>query len=220
MEHLLEEDELFAKHGDDDAGTPQDTKPMEPDNEPPLTARRPPTATPHANLPEPEAHFTPTSSPGTGLQDVRDGEEKLSEQETTAKETLSPAPVASSGSSETRPSIPRANPVILVGFGTGANSLLHLAAGPLRQELSEDLDGNGGGDRRRALRHGDDGECKEGEGGIDTAGDVEAGGGLLRSVLCRKGFRVGGLILVNGFASLDGQSTQARGFGERRSAHA
>lgn len=105
--------------------------------------------------------------------------------------------------------------MIFVGFGTGANSILHLAAGPLRQERIENLRGGSGGDGRRSPFGDVGGEFNETEGGGDTGGGVEAGDGTLTSVLCRKGFRMGGLVLVNGFVSLDEQSTQASGSGRR-----
>lgn len=203
LEHLLEGDELLAKRGDDDANPTPNTKPVEPENKP-LTA-------PQAKPPEPEPQLTPTSAQDTEVEDARAGEDAIFEHETTAEETCSSASAALPGMSDTCPSIPRASPVILVGFGTGANALLHLAAGPLSQERSDDVGVDSGGDGERALRDGVDGEFNETEGDSDAGNGVEAGGGLLRSILCRKGFRVGGLVLVNGFVSLDEQSTQARG---------
>lgn len=182
LEHLLEGDELLAKHGDDEAKDPLHTKPVEPEKEP-LNAGPPSTTTSHANPPEQERQLSPTSE--------LEAEEKLSERENTPGEASSTASAAPPSASNTCSSFSRATPVILVGFGTGANSLLHLAAGPLSQERNEDLGGGGDGDGGCTLRD-------------------DAGGELLNSVLCRKGFRVGGLILVNGFISLDEQSTQAR----------
>lgn len=207
LEHLLEGDELLAKHGDGDANL--NSRPVEPGQEP-LTVRRPSTTTPHANPPEPEPQPTLTTEPEAEVANARIGE-ALSERENTPEKALSSASAAPSSAPDTCLSVSRPTPVILVGFGTGANSLLYLATEPLRQERSEDLSGGNDGDGGRNLCDDVDSEFNEAEWGCDTGGGVEAGGGLLTSILSCKGFGVGGLVLVNGFVSLDEQSTQARG---------
>lgn len=131
------------------------------------------------------------------------------------------------------PSPFEASPVIFVGFGTGANSTLHLAAAPIQHEHT---DNSGGGSRSSTLDDatrgvdGDNGVSKIRIGRsqrITDANDVgstaqeqdtpnrnsrgKASDGLLVSMLRRHGFRMGGLILVNGFVSLDEQSMEVRG---------
>lgn len=187
LEHLLEGDELLVKQIDDDAPPPPNTKPGEPQKE--HLAVRPPSRTaPHAAPSEQKPEAADASA-----------EVANSQRENTPEDARLSASAAPPKASDICSSLSQVTPMILVGFGTGANSLLHLAAGPLRQEGSEGLGRGGGGDGGKLPCDDVGGECND------------TGGGLLASSLYRKGFRVGGLVLVNGFISLDEQSTQARG---------
>ncbi|CAM9129624.1 unnamed protein product, partial [Hapterophycus canaliculatus] len=129
-----------------------------------------------------------------------------------------------------------ASPAIFVGFGTGANSILHLAAAPRRtssQPLQHEYKDDGVGGLNSTLHDtvggvvGDDGASKVGCGrnprgthpngvGIHEqerdplihGGGGKASDGLLVSMLRRQGLRISGLILVNGFMSVDEPATQ------------
>lgn len=120
-----------------------------------------------------------------------------------------PALPSSSMPPEMRASSPSPlSPIIFVGFGTGANALLHLVASPALAPFSigKDRDGRGddGDDAATEAGSGGRGGDDSTRGGDDSGGQV---GGSLIPVLRHNGLRVGGLVLVNGFVSLDEQST-------------
>lgn len=207
LEHLLVGDELLAKRDAHDANTPPGTKPVGPHKDH-LTAHLTSTTT----LPmEAEPQLAPPLEPEPEVVEARAGVAPSKRVNTPEEGDCVSAAAAPPGASDTCASVSRVTPVIFVGFGIGTNSLLHLAAGPLRQERGEELGEGSGRDGGRHLCDDVDGELNETEGGRDTGGGVEAGDGFLTSILYRKGFRMGGLVLVNGFVSLDEQSTQARG---------
>lgn len=224
LEHLLESEELLVKHSSvDGSNNLPNTKPSEPRHHD-LTDRPPETTT---------AHFAARSDPEAEAAEVATAA-NLQESEQTPAASGSPASaVPPTARRSTCPSSSyRVPAVIFVGFGTGANALLHLTAGPLRalsQSPKHAHGGRGGrggggggegggeggqgreGDGGRDLPDGNDSGGNEQEQGSDIRGDAEASCGLLASVLRSKGLRVGGLVLANGFVSLDEQSTQARG---------
>lgn len=137
-----------------------------------------------------------------------------------------------------RPSYVEPSPVIFVGFGSGANAIVNLAAAPLRtppKHLRHECIDHGGGRRNSTpndIVKGGDADDRFSEissargsraasadgGGISEqerhspTGDdgSQASDGLLVSMLRRQGLRIGGLVLVNGFISLDEQSTQVK----------
>lgn len=220
LEHLLESDDLLAKHSNEDGNSTlphgEPSKPRHHD----LTGGPPETK---------GAHFAARSHPEGGEVEVV-AVANLQEGEQPQAPPCSPASVVqSTARRSTCCSSDRVPAVIFVGFGTGANSLLHLASGPLRvlsqSPKHEGGDGRGGRsggvgegehgsggqvDGGRDLPDGHDGERRKREQGNDVRGGAEAGYGHLTSVLHNKGLRVGGLVLANGFVSLDEDSTQAR----------
>lgn len=120
----------------------------------------------------------------------------------------SSSPVAPPTETTTCPNASAA--VVFVGFGSGAHSLLHLAAGPLlplspKCSTTVDTTSSGG----RCIRDN------------TSTPDASRGGsesGRLALVLDRRGLRISGLVLVNGFVSLDEQSEQVRCYlGSRKS---
>lgn len=96
--------------------------------------------------------------------------------------------------------------VVFVGFGSGAHSLLHLAAGPLLPLSPECTTANTSNSRR------------EGTHGSTSTRDVlhACESGRLALALDRRGLRISGLVLVNGFISLDEQSEQVRSYSGSR----
>lgn len=176
------------------AGETVELRPGEPSDRQPDTA---------ANPPPRSAFAAPT----------REAEPR--ENETNSDSLLStefPAPVGSS----LPPS--SSSPMIFVGFGTGANSLLHLAVSS-RLSVSPS---SGGGDLTGVV----DGLSSSG-GGVTGGGghargsfpDLPEGGGCgggesrspLALALQRSALHVGGLVLVNGFVSLENQASKVRG---------
>lgn len=214
LEHLLDGDELLAKHEQPvDGKTPRTTQPeSEPHHE--QSGDRPPSASvvPTAPQPDPDTNTTAATArqEGEGSPAPSSGS------------TAAPPPSTSSSPSQ-YPGRSSPSPVIFLGFGSGANALLHLAAGALgapahpgKRGHSERFDGrvshhDGGGYERDG--GGDGGH--EGEYASDPCGGAEPAGGPLSSALQRRGLRVGGMVLVNGFVSLDEQSRQARGVAMR-----
>lgn len=178
------------------------------------------------------AHFAAWSDPEPeAAEDVTVANLQEGKQPQAPPCSLAASAVQSTPRRSTCPSIHRTPAVILVGFGTGAHALLHLASGPLR-DLSQSLQhehssdrggatGGAGGEGKiegdgvgeydgRDLPNGlDDGNNEREQGGSGIhGGGAEASRGRLASVLHTKGLRVGGLVLANGFVSLDEQSTQ------------
>ena len=119
-------------------------------------------------------------------------------------------------------------PVIFVGFGTGANSLLHLA---VNSRLSAAPPARNAGDRC-----GGGGVCLDGQSGCGGGGMIgrghvrgsrtgsvggggcgggggggDSGSSSLAAALHRSGLRVGGFVLVNGFVTLEKQASQVSG---------
>lgn len=94
-----------------------------------------------------------------------------------------------------RPSSPQALPVVFVGFGTGANVMLRLVStelSPVDETTNIETD---------IVR------SREVDGSRNKAG----GGSRLSKELARRGAHVGGLVLVNGFVSLDECSHEVSG---------
>lgn len=89
-------------------------------------------------------------------------------------------------------------PVVFVGFGTGAHSLVSLGERALLSALGGDCNHSGS----RGLG------CRKLSG--DNQPNSSDKSSSLASALVRRGLHVGGLILVNGFVSLEDRSCQAR----------
>lgn len=95
-------------------------------------------------------------------------------------------------------------PVVFVGFGTGANALLHLTAGLLSHSgCDQSYDPSDNADMGRGKE-----VC--GNAPPRHAYDRWEASGRLASLLRRKTLRIGGLVLANGFVSLNEESTQVR----------
>lgn len=227
LEYLLEGDELLTKLSNDDGSkilpSAKPSKPHRRDltNMPPET-----TAANVAARSDPEVE---EAAEAVTVANLQEGEQPQAPPCSPAASAVPSTPRKS-----TCPSLHRAPAVIFVGFGTGAHALLRLASGPLRA-LSQPPHGLSSSDRGGGTGGGGGGEG-EGDGGRDFPNDGLDGGdgnereqqsgrgnhgggaetiycGRLASVLHNKGLRVGGMILANGFVSLDEQSTQV---GERR----
>ncbi len=209
LEHLLDGDELVAKHEEPvDDTTPRTTQPeSEPRHEQPGDRPLSASVAPTASQPDPDKK----AMAATVRQEGEDSPSPSS--------GSTPAPSPSSSSS--RPQSPgrsSSSPVIFLGFGSGANSLLHLAAGALgapahpgKRGQGERFDGSAGDDDGGGYEHDEGGGGgNEGEYVSDSCGGAGSAGGPLSSALRRRGLRVGGMVLVNGFVSLDEQSRQAR----------
>ena len=110
------------------------------------------------------------------------------------------------------------SPIIFVGFGTGANSLLHLAVSS-RLSVSPSSSGDclaGAGDDRSSSGAGVEGGGGHARGSFsDMPEGGGCGGGESRSPLAlalqRSALHVGGLVLINGFVSLENQASKVRG---------
>lgn len=217
LEHLLEGDELLPTIDKDknDNGTSPKVKPERHPDGNPTDSQPEMTPAPMAATPDPSTAEPVETMAAAGMQ-----------QSDIDASPPCPSPPKSPRSS---PSAREAFPVIFVGFGFGAHSLLHLAAGPLRTRSQppkrqprdncgggcSDVDDFGGCFSVGTDFHGDDNDSgigdheKQRDGGNGGGGGT-ASDGRLASALYRKGLRVGGLVLVNGFFALDEQSTQAR----------
>ncbi|CAM9910671.1 unnamed protein product, partial [Ectocarpus sp. 12 AP-2014] len=217
LEHLLEGDDLLPTIDKDenDNGTSQKIKPERHPNGRPTDPQPEMTPAPMAATLDPSTAEPVETTAAAGMQqnDI---------------DAAPPCP-SSPKSPRSSPSTREAFPVIFVGFGFGAHSLLHLAAGPLRTCLQppkrQPRDNCGGGcsdvdDFGDCFPvgtdfHGDDKDSGIGvheqqrDGGNGGGGGI-ASDGRLASALYHKGLRAGGLVLVNGFVALDEQSTQAR----------
>lgn len=90
--------------------------------------------------------------------------------------------------------------VVFVGFGSGAHSLLHLATGPLLPVSPESTTAETNNSGRERVR--------ESTSTRDVFRACESG--RLALALDRRGLRISGLVLINGFISLDEQSEQVR----------
>lgn len=99
------------------------------------------------------------------------------------------------------------SPVIFVGFGAGANALLHLASSYLLLPSSGcgvvDIVSDGAATCSRMDVANDGNDRRD----VDHDGKSS---GRLALALHRNALHVGGLVLVNGFVSLDKQSAQVR----------
>ncbi|CAM9107284.1 unnamed protein product [Ectocarpus sp. 6 AP-2014] len=217
LEHLLEGDELLLtidKDKNDNGASPKVKPERNPDGHPP-DPQPEMTPAPMAVTPDPSTAEPVETMAAAGMQ----------QSDINASPPCPPPPK----SPRTSPPAREAFPVIFVGFGFGAHSLLHLAAGPLRtrsQRLKRrprdncgggcsDVDDFGGCFSVGSGFHGDDndsgiGDHEQQRDGGNGGGGGTASDGRLASALYRKGLRVGGLVLVNGFFALDEQSTQAR----------
>ncbi|CAM9926140.1 unnamed protein product, partial [Ectocarpus fasciculatus] len=222
LEHLLEGDELLPTIDTDE----NDNGPS-----PKVTPQRHPDG--HSTDPQPEttpAQMAATPDPSTA-ESVETTMGAGMQQSDIDASPPCPSPPESPRSS---PSAREAFPVVFVGFGLGAHSLLHLAAGPLRTRsqpperkprndnfsggCSSDADGIGrrfsvGSDFRgddNDSRIGGHEQQRDGDGGGGGGGGA-ASDGRLALVLYRKELRVGGLVLVNGFFDLDEHSTSVVG---------
>lgn len=212
LEHLLESDELLVYHRDNNGNNnlPK-AKPCKPLHHHLTNGSPATTGAPFITRSDPEAEAVEVMTMDN-LPDIERPQAPSCPPDSAAQCTAQKSACASSH---------RVPAVIFVGFGTGANSLLHLVSGPLRarppppkHEHSIGRGGRGGGGDGgedgdgRDLPDGHDAGGNEQEKGSDNRGGAEASCGRLASVLHSKGFRVGGLILANGFVALNGQSVQ------------
>lgn len=217
LEHLLEGDELLPtidKEENHNGPSPKVNLEWHPDGHP---------TDPQPKTTPAQMAATPDPSTAESVENTTAAGMKQSDIDASAPR---PSPPKSARSS---PSSGEDFPVIFVGFGFGAHSLLHLAAGPLRTRPQppkrkpsdncgggcSDADGSGGYSSVGSDFHGDDNDSgimghEQQQDGGNGGGGGTARDGRLASALYRKGLRVGGLVLVNGFFALDEQSTQAR----------
>lgn len=223
LEHLLDGQELVSKHDDLSANETSMVNEIPPATEPPPTNETPSaneapsvSETPSADeLPpvdetlgphpsdssERSPHTAASTPPRSAFDASTESARPRESQKDPAPQfsTVFPTPMDGSPSSVS-------SPIIFVGFGTGANSLLHLAVSS-RLSASFPARNVGGG--------------RISSGGVVTSGAGHArgscsdGGGESRSPLAlalrRSALHVGGLVLVNGFVSLEKQASKVRG---------